>query len=332
MGRKQQIINLFRDISGLSAVRWHARKPGLYCFNYHSIGSAEQAQFDPNVISCTQERFAEHVAFLKRYFTIIDVNTLLELQASQAEIDKPLAVITFDDGYLDNYRYAFPILKQHQASAIFFVSTQHIDGNQLFWWDQVAWMLRNSKQQTITLAGSEPLDLLNLRIETAIHRTLKVIKRDHTTPISRYLELLAEQTSCALDSPPAASTMSWEMLREMQQAGMDIGSHTCSHRILSHLSREQQQQELAESKQILEQQLGKPIEVFAYPVGGLDAYTEETRQLLQETGYKLAFNYVGYTNADLKQPFELGRLAVDENIQVNDLKRQIAFAPMRGGL
>lgn len=330
MGRRQQLINLFRDISGLSAVRWSARKPGLYCFNYHRLGAPETNQFDPNAISCTPERFEQHVAFYKQNFTVINVEQLLALQDTQATLDKPMAVITFDDGYEDNYHHAFPILKKYQLSAIFFISTQHIGTDKLFWWDQIAWMLRHSENTIITLPHAKPVDLSALPIKTAIHLVLKAIKRDSTTSIEHKLAQLAEQTRCHNPLPKTGLTMSWKMLKEMHASGMDIGSHTCSHRILSHLSEQDQQVELSTSKQQLEAQLGAPINAFAYPVGGMDTYTQATQRLLHETGYRVAFNYIGYTNADLQRPFELGRLPIDENISVMDLKRQIAFSPMRG--
>ena len=75
--------------------------------------------------------------------------------------------------------------------------------------------------------------------------------------------------------------MTWDMAREMSDAGMEFGSQTCSHRIMSHLSIEEQDHEAKASKELIEKELNTSIKAFAYPVGGKDSFTAETVRIIK---------------------------------------------------
>ena len=98
---------------------WPILPNGIYCFNYHRIGNEENSQFDPNVFSCTAERFEQHIKFYHAEFTVISIENLIDLIENNSPLDKKYALITFDDGYIDNYSVAFPILKKHNITAAF---------------------------------------------------------------------------------------------------------------------------------------------------------------------------------------------------------------------
>ena len=99
-----------------SNLMWPMLPNGIYCFNYHRIGDEATSQFDPNVFSCTAEQFEQHIKFYKAEFTVISVDELIIKINNNSPIDKKYAVITFDDGYIDNYSIAFPILKKHKKT------------------------------------------------------------------------------------------------------------------------------------------------------------------------------------------------------------------------
>ena len=108
----------------------------------------------------------------------------------------------------------------------------------------------------------------------------------------------------------------------MLEAGMDIGSHSNSHEVLSHLTTEEQRFQIQRSMERLEENLNAEIASFAYPVGGADSYTKETVELLKELGIKLAFTFIEGVNFDLRQnPHELRRLSVHGDPGVSTLQR-----------
>ncbi len=104
--------------SGALALRWRFLSPGLYVFNYHRIGDSSITAFDPNVFSCDEEHFDAHLKLIASRFRVINTSELLELIESGARITEHLAMITFDDGYADNYSKAFPLLAARDLPAV----------------------------------------------------------------------------------------------------------------------------------------------------------------------------------------------------------------------
>ena len=133
----------FRHL-GMTKLLWHYRKNGIYCFNFHRIGDAEKCKYDPNVFSCSAEDLEKHLRFIKDNFEIINQTHFIDLINTGQEVDKKYAYITFDDGYLDNYRLAFPILRAMKIPATFFVATGLIESNIIPWWDEIAWHIKQS--------------------------------------------------------------------------------------------------------------------------------------------------------------------------------------------
>lgn len=181
---------------------------GVPVLMYHSIGVEKG-----NPIIMPKEQFESHIKYIKENgYNAITLNQLYKLLNEEIElIDKPI-VITFDDGYLDNYTEAFPILKKHNMPATIFVITSFVDKN------------------------------------------------------PHYL------TS--------------QQIKEMDDAGIAIESHTVTHRELNTLTYEEQLIELKNSKEFLEKIIGRTINYIAYPVG---KYNSDTIKAAQMAGYKMGF-------------------------------------------
>ena len=112
----------------------------------------------------------------------------------------------------------------------------------------------------------------------------------------------------------------------MRGAGMDIGSHTHTHRILSHLDADSQRDELGQSREILEGMLGEPVTSVAYPVGSPESYGPETCQIAESLGYRVGFNFIaGVNRLPLERPFEVNRFPVFDDPSGSDLKASVAF-------
>lgn len=114
---------------------------GVLILNYHRIGYPQKSDFDRNLWSATPEDFDAQLAILQRSFDVIgppDLDRALNDRHSRA------VMITFDDGYRDNYTHAFASLQRHGLTATFFITTGFLDAHQIPWWDEIAWMVRNS--------------------------------------------------------------------------------------------------------------------------------------------------------------------------------------------
>lgn len=326
MDRYQLKRDLFR-VTGVTPYRWRTLRGGIYVFNYHRVGNAEITEFDPNVFSCDEQHFARQIELIRSRFEVINVARLLEMIDTGAKLREPFAMITFDDGYRDNYTHAFPILRASRTPAVFFLPTDFIGKSKLAWWDEIAWLLKHARNRDLRevpwLDGVRPQQCSS----RSIRDVLTAFKRS-SLEVDTKLQQLRSATGCALtDADVANLFMNWDDVRSMRREGMDFGSHTHSHRILSHLKIETQHAELATSKQVLEAELGEPIFTLAYPVGNASTYTTETQSMAESSGYRAAFSFIAGVN---EQPatnrFELRRIAVEENAEPKDLCFATAFA------
>jgi hypothetical protein len=124
--------------------------------------------------------------------------------------------------------------------------------------------------------------------------------------------------------------LNWDEAREMQNSGMAFGSHTDGHDILSKLPVDRQREEAERSRQILERELGGPIDVMAYPVGAPYTFSGDTQRVLQQTGYRGAFSmYRGVNRRGDVQPFDIRRCPVDAQSRAR-LRFQTAFSAFTG--
>lgn len=295
--------------------RWN----GLLVFNYHRIGDPAHSPFDRALYSAGVEEFEQQVRFLRKNSDVVGIGDLDQV------FHKPhrAVLITFDDGYRDNYDLAFPVLKQENVPATFFVTSGFIDDRPISWWDEIAWMVRNCLHTELpdpTVEG-EFLPLATPEDqETAIQKILRYYKDLPLSQTAPFLDELADTTGSGRCPTSLAQDvwMDWDMIREMDQAGMDIGGHTVTHPVLARASTEQQHQEIFDSKQRIETELGHSISAFSYPVGQPTSFTEVTKAILKDAGYQWAFSFSGgFSRIDHTDAFDLPRVAVSPFLSLN---------------
>jgi peptidoglycan/xylan/chitin deacetylase (PgdA/CDA1 family) len=324
---KKAILRRVLSLPGITAVKWRTLRTGLYCFNYHRIGDPQACAYDREVFSCTAQRFEEHVTLLKDRFELVNLERLRFYLKRGAPTTQPLALITFDDGYIDNYRAAFPVLRKLDATAVFFLPTGFIGTDRIPWWDQVAWVLRRARQKQLRLSTSpEVFSLEPAAVERTISRLLRLVKEHRHLGFERQIEDIRKACGNDTPCPEEPLFLTWEHAHEMHAAGMDIGSHTHSHCVLSQLNEAEQEKELAVSKDILEGQLKTKVTSVAYPEGNKWAYSDETFAVARRLGYEVGFSYRGHTNPlPLTNRFEIGRLAVACNMNGPALRSLACF-------
>jgi peptidoglycan/xylan/chitin deacetylase (PgdA/CDA1 family) len=288
---------------------------GLVAFNYHRIGEPGSSAFDRDLWSASAEDFASQVAFLRRELDIVHPRDVPDLQRVGRGRH---ALITFDDGYRDNYEVAFEVLRRHAVPGVFFVTTGFLDGRRVAWWDEISWMVRASGRPALAPAAwwGEGVELSGDR-GRAIQRLLRAYKAIPGACGGEFLDALGEATGsgrCPREEA-AATWMTWDMVREMRDAGMAIGGHTVSHPVLSRLTPEAQGEEIAGCARRLHEELGERMRWFAYPVGGRDAFDGDTRTHLAAAGVDLAFTYYGgHRRYDDWDPLDVRRIAVEMDV------------------
>lgn len=286
----------------------------LIVFNYHRIGDPRSAIYDSGVFSATAGALYDQVAFLKKHLPLLGLEEALEIACGKRKLTRPVGLITFDDGYLDNYNLAFPILRSHGASGVFFLVSSYVGSSFVPWWDEIAYLAKQAKQDTVRLRYPRDLTFENVRVNPgAFAEEVTGLYKQSDVDGDCLLESMAE--ACKARRPGQSAErlfLNWDEARAMLRGGMDIGSHTHTHRILSKLAPEEQYGEAAESKRVLEAQLGIRVEAMAYPVGLRSSFSIETRQALERAGYRAAFSFYGGVNRAREiAALDIQRCAVD---------------------
>ncbi len=291
------------------AGRWR----GLVVLNYHRIGQAAGTPYDHGLWSASAEAFAGQMRFLRRHMDLVDPADLAQLRGRSRG---RYAMVTFDDGYRDNYESALPILRSEGVRATFFVATGFIDRPSLPWWDEIAWMVRSCRQPRLDLRPwlERPVEMDEPDRERAVRSVLRIYKGLPGERLGDFLDAVGTATGSGRAGPGHADRfwMTWEMLRDMRDAGMTIGGHTVSHPVLANMSTARQREEILQCGQRLKEELLQPMECFSYPVGNPAAFDERTRAVLAEAGVRWGFSYYGGCRRfDDWDPYDIRRVAVE---------------------
>ena len=280
-----------------------ASQPGrVLVLAYHrvcEIGEESSFPYDPELVSASPEDFAWQMEFVSRHFDPITFRQLLELGEKGIRPSRRALIVTFDDGHLDNYEVAFPILKALGMPATIFLSTGYIGGRGTFWFDRVAHLLYCAPSGRLEIAevgfGANLHDVPSRRAaaESLLSILKKVQDRQRLEAVERLEELVP--AGCRSNEGGSAA-MDWDQVREMQQSGIEFGSHSVSHPVLSNLEDDALHRELSESRRTIEEQTGAECRVFAYPVGS-GAFDPRVVAATRRAGYKLGVSYASGVNA-----------------------------------
>jgi peptidoglycan/xylan/chitin deacetylase (PgdA/CDA1 family) len=306
-----------------------ARWTGVVGLNYHRIGDGRGSLFDRGLWSATRDGFDRQVRYLKKNFDIIAPKEIAD--AVRARRGRHV-VITFDDGYADNYTEAFPVLKAHGTHGSFFVATGFIDRPRLPWWDEIAWMIRTSTRSSLSLPefGLESVAFDEPAREMAVRKVLRAYKKMPSGRTTGLLDAVGAATGTGRATRESFDSqklwMTWDMLREMHAGGMTIGGHTVHHPVLARLSRDEQRAEITTCADRLHQELGAKITAFAYPVGSRDAFNDDTRESLRECGITTAFSYYGgIRTLDGWDDLDIRRIAIEQHTTFDEFQAMVMF-------
>lgn len=294
---------------------WH----GLVSLNYHRIGQAQNCPLDPELVSATPEQFEAQLRYLKLHFDVIRVGDIADVLRPGSR--RRAVLITFDDGYLDNYEVAFPLLKQEGVPATIFLSTGFLDQRGVAWWDEIVWMVKQATGPTIELPAAWNLAHLDFSIKglrSATNRLIRFAKTLTPLELTRFLDDLGSSvgTGRAPRDQTTASWMTWDMVREMSRAGIEFGGHTVNHPVLSRCTVDEQRHEIVQSKARIEAEIGQSITAFSYPTGQPWSFTDDTMRLVREAGFQWGFSYYsGFANHK-SNPYDLQRVAIEPSVSL----------------
>lgn len=276
------MLNLYPFFGGATTNR-------AVVFMLHEI--KPQGEIDRRLFSA--DRLESFLEYLRSYrYNVISLTEYVDLLARKAHFKKTV-VFTVDDGYADFYDNAFPVFKTFGYPAAIFLTTDFIDSRLFFWWNQIEFALEATREKSIDLgfinSSKMSLDTPDDRTRAAALITEGMKKLPNDTKLKLIGDLLRALAVNIAGQPCGKyQPLSWDQIREMHQCGIEFYPHTRTHPIMTRISREQKRQELAWPKQRLEEQLGRPMDIFCYPNGGPDDIDGETIEVLRECGYRAA--------------------------------------------
>ena len=286
-------------------------RPVGYIYMFHMV-CPKADMLDPiDELRVSPDFFETFLREQQKRLDFISIDEMPERMKSQKQ-GKPFGVITFDDGYEDNYTYAYPILKKLGIPFTIYVSVNLVNDHSPIWNYPLIIERIVKKNGELDINGVHYYCWMQEEKDD-VFRQLKALL--FSLPYEHLQDEFKRLFAAYLaDDVFPQNTMSWEQIEELSKDPLcTIGSHTMSHCRLTITDEASLQYELGESKAILEQHIGKSVEHLSYPYGWKTDVSAEAIAFAQQTGYKTALRSFGGPVRKLdKDLFNIKRIQVNE--------------------
>ncbi len=289
----------------LARARRHARGDfRVAILAYHGVTHGAERE---GVVSAA--RLVRQLRGLKRHYRVVSL-TAAAAQLAQGNLREDLLVLTFDDGYQDNYRVAWPVLAAEGASATIFLTTGFLDGKGL-WFDFAhrALVALARRPAAVSALVQEQCAALLPGWQPHTPSTELVRQLKYLHPRARQIWLDCVQ-ALDLELAPPAQPLTWDEVRALLAAGAGIGAHTVSHPILATLSREEQEREIQGCRERIAAETGTAPTTFAFPNGSPRDFNQDTLEALKKNRFRTSCSMLRGTNSPGGEPLTLLRIGV----------------------
>jgi peptidoglycan/xylan/chitin deacetylase (PgdA/CDA1 family) len=320
-------------LSGLYRLLRALHRKQLTIVTYHSVVDVDEAtrrRYDPLYrMSVSAAQFEAHVRHFARHYQVIDGDGLAAA-LSGAPLPPRAAIISFDDGLRNNATVAAPILARHGVPAFFFLATGFVDaasaGETRLHWSE------STTARLLTRSNSDDRPLREIFPELAADpdqgRVIAVLKslsaearRERLSKLDQWLGSAVDLTRFPADRDgnSVLASMTWDQAAQLPHSGIEIGSHTVNHAILTRLEAGEAERELTESVARIQEKLGQ-CRFFAYPNGERGDFDETHQTVLARLGCLAAFSQIAGFNQNLDQPYCLRRFNVPADCDLDLLQ------------
>ncbi len=284
-------------------------KRSLTVLMYHRVITKPDPFFDGILL----QQFDQQMRYIAEHWHPVSEQQVLDFYYDSKPLPEGAVFVTFDDGTEDTYSLALPVLEKYGIPGIVFVCQEACQFDGLLWTDELALLLKHSNLSVLDIAiGGEQyrFSLANEadKVEAlwAIKSILKQLDNAERlgclSEISRQLgELSADQRTGYM--------LTAEQMQRLQQGRVSVAAHTRSHPIMSQIDADVARYEVESSRDYLSD-LGFVQQSFCYPNGRSQDFTQETKTIVRNAGYKLAYSTIEGVNNENTDPFELRRLHV----------------------
>lgn len=268
---------------------------------YHQVADSAMSWIDysPDGMTVSASTFRAHVALLARDYEVMTLTGLLDRLEAGPELDGRQCVVTFDDAWRGVYRNALPALRAAGLPATVFVAPALLDGAAWYWEERIKFVLARVRDAVAhdggPLSGDLEAALRAAGLEALVEgpddafpgRLLRSVQaaRDLDPSLVETAIFAGEEWLAARGGPSEGPFVTWDELREMAGAGFEVGSHTVTHRNLTLCDERGAREELAASRERLAREIGRPVDLLAYPYG---RWNDTALRLAGAAGYRAA--------------------------------------------
>ncbi len=280
---------------------------------YHSVAPQESPYVCGLEVTVSPSLFEKQLDYLCNNYHIVTLQQLVS-GLRQARLSKRTIVLTFDDGFRDNYELAWPILRKYGVSATIFLCTDVIGTGKVLWPHRLTYLMNCvGVERVLELAEG------NWSVPDGISRSLTYLVIINL--IARYVQMTDIETFLqgafrhfGIVDPDRASAqlyLGWAQVEEMMKAGIEFGNHTCSHSNLALLDQQGQRQEIIAARDRIIGAVPENLSIsFAYPFGQVNHFTDLSEQIVQESGHSCALQGVSSPIVHGSSVYSLGRIYV----------------------
>lgn len=300
---------------------------------YHRI---DELAYDPFELAVSPANFEQQLAMLRRKWNPVTLPQLAHCVKNRYVMDRSV-VLTFDDGYVDNFDRAIPLLERYHVPATFYITTGSVEQREPFWWDELQAIFLESQHlpAEFTVRVGDESVTLSLGNESSLtpeldrqHRNWTYATGNPPTKRSqvqmelwrRIKPLLPDQQRAAMSQlralagRPAVPNSPWlgmtpDQIRLIREHPLfTLGAHTHTHASLADHEPAAQEAEIRRSRQFLEQLTGQPVAHFSYPFG---SHNSDTVKILAQENLETSVTTNGGTVLGVSQPLQLNRYQVN---------------------
>lgn len=319
----KRVLSLGFNLLGGFHLARRLTRPGITIITYHRIVADDHEGVCP-YISVRESDFRRQVQFFKKYYAVISLDEAVDL-VRRDEVHRHYLVITFDDGYRDNFSLGLNIFEREGIRPTVFVTTGCVDRLEPLWPDKVRQLLYGAKLvQPVMLA-----DIL-MRVESdissrisAVKAVIAHLKKMDMVAREKYLQELRLLLGDVVSSERLM--LNWDEIGLLSRSGVTIAAHTINHPVLANVAEDVAATEISGSRARLEQHIGRPVKLFAYPNGTVADFTETTIAQLKDAGYEAAVTTIRGVNRSGEDLFRLRRSGVYLTDSLSEIKFKLAL-------